>query len=200
MEFSQEQLRILAIAFGDLARGCKKIKAVLLGAATTESAPPEMLTSDSSDESTGVEEEKGELPPINLEDFNESAIKYLYSPKMLWGKKFGEMFFKHMVRRRMRANKMKFCWIHTGGSLTAKKHWKKISANRAEEIYSRIRAAFSELQTEIHELKKRPENIRKSKWERRQMVLSFKLPRTLWERKGFKKYLVEIHDDLPTLK
>ena len=202
MEISQDQLVRLADAFGLVARACKKVKSVLTELA--ERTPIEVTAEGHvpSPEVTEVtaEAKEGEGDDITTENFCEKADAYLRSKQMVWGARSAEFYFIHAVRSRLRANNLKFVWAHRGGALGTRKNWKKISVRSAERIFERIKAGWEELIFELTEMPECPKGIRNSKWGRRNEVLSCKFPETLFQKGGFKKILVDLHDDLPALK
>jgi hypothetical protein len=199
MNFSADQLLTLAAAFGELARGAKKIRGVLLQAAGNQSVTSAPSPATSECESSESDSEP-EPDSIQTENFVESAAKYLYTKKMVWSKLSAQAYFVAMVRNRLRMNALKFCWAHTGGSLQERKHWTKISRKSAESIYSKIKDGWEDICEEINGYDTRPPKIRASKWERRQAVLQCTFPKTLFSKKGYRQILVDYHDDLPSLK
>lgn len=204
MNFTQGQMLVLADAFGLIARGAKKIRGVLVEAANNEpvnSAPPPEEVSESSDAESESRSETTEQVDDSIlkEDFFESATKYLYSKQMIWSNLSATAFFRNMARQRLRVNNLKFCWVHTGGS-RERENWKKVSSKTAEDIYGKIRDAWFQLLDDIREHDKKPKDIRSSKWSRKADVLACVFPKRLFQKKGFKQILVDLHDDLPCLK
>jgi len=190
MELTAEQGLELGTGIGFIARGCKTIKRIVL---QVTQPPPEP------GEAPPVEEPDEKWDAIDREDFVESAREYMLSKHMLWGKNFAMTFFKHMVKQRLRANQQKYVWMHNGGPRELKTSWSKISAVKAEGIYSEIMLGYEEIVTAL-ERNKKPDSVRSSKWARKDMVLNSRMPDTLFERLGFKSILVAVHDDLTTLK
>lgn len=200
MNLSSEQLMILADSLGEIARGCKKIRGVLLGLVSTtpiivqpenqETDPGEGEPSDISEESDNISDE----------DFCETALQYMCTKKMKWSPVGAKRYFTDMVRSRLRANTMNFCWIHTGGNLESRRNWKKISRRKIEKIYSDIYHGWQEILDFIGDQDTCPKGIRPSKWSRRKMVVDCTFPETLFEKKGFKTVLLDNHDDLGALK
>ena len=193
-----QQLTLLANGFGEIARGCKKIRRVLLSLADS-SEPP--VTPEPTGPAGPIEPPSEPNDSIEIEDFVESARTHLVSKKMVWGKGPALKFFKHMVRQRLRANNMKFVWMHTGGSAKDRKSWKKISTAKADDIYARIRAAWEDLKDEISSKAECPAEIPFTKWSRRGWVLKAEMPEKLFQRGSlFKQHLIDNHNDLPSLK
>jgi len=137
---------------------------------------------------------------LEQEDFSESAYEYLCSKKMVWGKMATERYFQDMIRCRLRCNNMKMVWIHTGGCKEDRKNWMKISERTAENIFEKIKVGWEEVCCEISDKTECPKEIRNSKWCRRNIVLKTKFPNKLFQKKGFKRFLVNNHDDLPALR
>ena len=206
MNFTREQMVVLADAFGLLARSAKKVRGVLLEAAgnqSVNSSPPPQEVSDPETELMEVDQDDTSSQKddsIMDEDFIQTALEYLYSKDMIWSKLSASAFFKHMVRSRMRCNNLKFCWIHTKGPVEDRKNWKKVSVKTAENLFTRIRNGWDELLDEIRTHDQKPQKIRASKWKRRSAVLNCTFPKKLFQKKGFKNILVDLHDDLPSLK
>ena len=174
--FTKGQYVVMADGFGLVARGCKKIRKVLL-AQTKEEDPGNVSTSLS------ISEENEPFEDIMNEDFIETSKDYMYSRRLLWGVNESNRFFVNMVAGRMRCNAMKFAWVWKGGPFEERNSWRKISVTQAEGIYSRIRRAWSHVTAEIEDCSERPKKIRKSKWARRKAVLDCKFPKTLFEKK-----------------
>ena len=202
MNFTRDQMTVLANAFGLFARGAKMCRSVLLEAAGNQSVNSSPLqVSDPESEPMQVDDESSDKNESILdEDFTQTALEYLYSKDMIWSKLSANAFFKHMIRSRMRCNNLKFVWIHKKGPVEDRKNWKKISVKTAEDIFSRIRTGWEELLDEIRTHDKKPPKVRVSKWKRRNAVLNCTFPKKLFQKKGFKSILVDIHDDLPSLK
>ena len=192
MKFTEEQFVVLADGFGLVARGCKKIRKILLD----KKSPDE----ESEVEDVTSEELPNEYDDILNEDFLETSKDYMYSSQMKWGVNEAQRFFVNMVNGRMRCNAMKFCWVWKGGSFSLRKNWRKISVTQAEDVYSRIRRAWSHVIAAIEDCSERPKKIRKSKWGRRKGVLDIRFPLTLFETKGFKRILIDRHSELPPLR
>lgn len=195
----------LADAFGEIARGCKKIRQVCLELAQNNSAPSEAPSDSACSESVhsvvSVSESEFETPcgvQIDTQNFSERATDYLYSKKMVWGPDAATRYFEDCIDTRLRGNRMKMVWMHCGGSKKNKKSWKKISAKQAEKIYLNIRKGWEVINKKLSQ-KLRPKQIRTSRWERRERV-KCDFPETLFQRKGFKDVLVSIHEELPSMK
>ena len=202
MNFTRDQLVVLGEGFGLIARAAKKIRTVLVAAAANESAPtpstPPTPPSESEVESVG---EPVKDDSILKEDFGKSALEFMYSKDMVWSELGASAYFRNMVRRRMRANRLKYCWVHTCGTLESRQNWTKISVRTAEEIFKKIRCGWEEILDEIREHYEKPKDIRASKWRRRDQVLLCVFPKSLFQKKGgFKQILLDIHDDLPSFK
>jgi hypothetical protein len=196
----------LADAFGEIARGCKKIRQVCLELAQNNSAPSEAPSESVQSESVQSEsvvsesESESEQPCVQIDsqNFEEEAVNYLYSKKMVWGPSAPTRYFEDCIDTRLRGNRMKMVWMHCGGSKNNKKNWKKISTKQAEQIYSNIRRGWEIINKKLSQ-KTRPKQIRTSRWERRDRV-KCDFPEFLFQRKGFKDVLVSIHEELPSMK
>jgi len=197
---SPEILKLLCDGFGSIAKGAKKIRAgfaIMLADLNDQVDQDVDQDEEESDESS--EEEMESPPKIMKQDFVSTALEYMLSNEMRWGNQDPELYFKNMIAGRMRCNHMKFVWIHTGGSFDDKKNWKKISVDRAEEIFSKIRDGWLCLIGHVVD-SGRPKKVRKSKWARRDLVTKAIFPSKLFQKKGFQRILMNRHADLPSLR
>jgi hypothetical protein len=194
MKLTPEVLKLLCDGFGAIAKGAKKIKKgfTLLANQTVEQ-------DDSSESESSDQEETICVPDLLNQDFVSTAFEYMLSKEMRWGKQDSELYFKNMVAGRLRCNHMKFVWVHKGRSFQDKKNWKKISVDRAEEIFSKIREGWLCIIGHIVDCG-RPKKVRKSKWSRRALVTNANFPTKLFQKKGFQQILINRHADLPPLR
>jgi hypothetical protein len=184
INISPDKLKSLAVAFRGISVATKQIAAIintLIDNDTVENVP-------SND-------------PLSIleDDFLDASRDYIYSSNCVWGAGFTGKFFRDMVGNRLRCNAMSFVWAHTGGDFNDRKNWKKISKSKAEDIFERVVCAHDELQDFLRDAEK-PSNIRVSKWERRDAILGSTMPPTMLGRGGYKRALMDVHDDLPKLK
>ena len=206
---TNDNLLSLANAIGNIGTACMKIKKVLKEAHNrandTESQSDVSMCEDHSDVSTvvceGEQIQHIEEASILEEDFEAQAEEYLLT-RMRWNKLDGKRFFTEMIRGRVRANRMKHCWLHTGGSFEDKRNWKRTSSEKIETVYYKknIREAWHGIVERIENYDRRPEPIRQSKWMRRSQVLESEFPPILFCRKGWKIDLVNRHSELPRFK
>jgi hypothetical protein len=203
---TNDNLLSLANAIGSIGTACLKIKKVLKEAHNraneTESQSDVSMCDHHSDVSTiceGEQVEQVQEPSILEEDFEEQAEQYLLT-RMRWNKLDGKRFFTEMIRGRVRANRMKHCWIHVGGSFEDKQNWKRTSSEKIEKVYYDIREAWHGIVERIENYDRRPELIRQSKWARRSQVIDADFPPLLFSRKGWKSDLVNRHAELPRFK
>ena len=139
-------------------------------------------------------------PTILEENFTQRVLGYIFTSQCVWGKNFTKNFFRDMVKNRLRCNSMNFVWVHTGGDMELKGNWRKISVSKAQRVYEKIRNAHDELMDWLAEQTEKPKKIRQSKWARRQPLLDSVMPKNMFGHGGYKKMLMDTHDDLPKLK
>ena len=123
---SQKQFKTLAESFGLFARGCKKIRSVLLELAEQSETQPE---TPETPETRPETPETKEIDSILTQDFSEAWEQHIFSTKFAWSKLACERFFQCMVRDRLRANNQGSVWVHKSGDLENRKNWRKIKLN-----------------------------------------------------------------------
>ena len=208
---SHTMLDALASALGDLARGCKKLRAVALKMKETrvpgEVTPP-TAESETSESDSSTEEEDEKMSVLN-DDYEKRVDLYFGWDKKNPGKKGGvismekdntiKAFVKFCLDGRLRQDKYRNSWVYTSGDKESRRSWRKISCSQAQKLYSEIRNAWEYFQTK-YEVKKKPGHIHSSKWNRRHVLTGIRLPENLWDCKPFLKTTKNLHDELPAFR
>ena len=209
-----ELLDTLASALSDIARGCKKLKSCVLKMKSSLENPGS--ESDDSSESQSVSQsvpvetpKKQEPPSILTTNFVEKAEIYFKNERVIVknpkgkgkGPSTSQWFMEYVLERSVRQDKFKNTWVYNNKNLTRdnRKAWRKVSAAQAQTIYSNLRDGWLRFQS-FFDTDKRPPQIHKSKWARRQHIIDLNLPETLWECKTFKKITNDLHETLPSFR
>ena len=194
---NQSHMMMLASAFRDIARGCKKLAKI----AET------MITED-----PHVERSVSLTPPISpsshapirtvlCENLVKNAIDYLNGKqdrRPRWNDKqmYGQELMKALFQDKVRGDKYNNVWLRNLDKDLGKKSWSKICQDDYAKLYENFKEAMLESQRWVFELKTKPDSVREGAWNRRIAVLKCELP----ERKSLKAFLMNEHDRLGPLR
>lgn len=197
---SHSLLDTLAAAFGDLARGCKKLREVALKMKETRVPGEVSPVSVTSNSSTECEDEKTDS--VLKEDYLKRVDKYFGNKGGFVSKQKDntiQKFVEFCLKGKLRQDKFRNSWVFTVGEMESRRSWRKISCSQAQNLYSEIREAWEYFQT-LYEVEKRPQNVNEAKWRRRHFLTGIRLPENLWDCKQFLKVTKNLHDELPALR
>jgi len=183
---SGPQLQDLAESFAQIGQGCLRIRNVLQNLQTASTPAPDDGNSILQEDFQKTIQPLGRLITTQLGAWNE------ISPLL---------FFKYLVRNRIRCNRSRMFWFHLGGTLENKHNWRKVSKQKVEEVFMKIREAWDDITDHIRALESPPEGVTEGRWNRREKLLDAKIPLSLMDFKSeYREVLQQNHEDLPKLR
>jgi hypothetical protein len=137
------------------------------------------------------------------DDFEESSTRYLKSSSFLISRGIPatlNKYFRNVLKENIRSDRFKNTWVHYDTTLekTNKKAWKKISDTQLNKIYINLKIQFDEIKQELSASK--PEYIEDYTWKKREFLLEYEFPQNIWSCKCLRKYLMNNHAELASLR
>lgn len=137
------------------------------------------------------------------DDFEESSTGYLKSSSFVISRGIKitlNRFFRNVLKENIRSDRFKNTWVHYDTTLsnTNKKAWKKISEKQLNKIYDHLKTQFDEIKQELSASK--PEYMKDYTWQKREFMLEYEFPNNIWSCKCLRKYLMNNHAELVSLR
>ena len=196
----------LSSAFGDLARGFKKLKAVCEWSRNQNSrnvpgVPQSSEGGDNSQMEVDVPD-SGILVPISEEEKswepNLDATEFLCSKEFHWGNNIINNLLGIVMGEHVRADRFHNQWIVSSG----KKGWRKISEPHMEELHKYCVNVLNESREIVRAFPQREDftevmgiELHQAKWKRAKYIFAIDLPYA-----QFLKYCRDVHDALPSFR
>jgi len=189
----------LSSAFGDLARGFKKLKAVCEWYRNQNSRNVPGVPQSHPE---GMEVDSGILVPISEEEKSWEptldAAEFLCSKKFLWGNNIIHNLLSIVMGEHVRADRFHNQWIVSSG----KKGWRKISEPQMEKLYKYCVGVLNESREIVRAFPNREDfndvmgiELHRGKWKRAKYIFGIDLPYA-----QFLKYCRDVHDSLPSFR
>ena len=174
----------LADACGEIARGFKKIRSVLLRTGTVEELPPPVPT----------------VPTELVRTFvlqYEHEVDCVCDPKFIWGAGYETSLYRIQLQNKIRADRYGNQWVMEGG------RWRSVSRRYIDILHNELESCHSEVRQllqnssngEFTNTTGEHKMIKPSKWARRLDVINTEL-----NPKHFRTFLVETHKELGPLR
>jgi hypothetical protein len=206
-------LNILIEAFGEIARGCKKIKSVLTTIRDTPQCGPGTkipdlsqclsLIENTQNESTPPQcgpgttipekSQRKELPWVNFE-----AEKYLLSKSCIWGEWFTKKLLEHCIGESLRADRHDNQWVLDE---TLVRGWRSINQETYDTIFRRVQSYMGACKDILRQYERYDHfvcsvgPVRMVKFKRKTDIEESSLTRS-----AFAKYCRNVHKGLPSLR
>ena len=208
--FDESIFKQLSEICGHFAAGFKKTKKLCdrmieesceEGASTT---PTKIVSIDVEGEyGQNTEKTPTKIVSILEDDFEESTTGYLKSSSFVISRGIKltlTRFFRNVLKENIRSDRFKNTWVHYDTTLekTNKKAWKKISDTQLNKIYFNLKIQFDEIKQELGASK--PDYIEDYTWKKREFLLEYEFPNNIWSCKCLRKYLMNNHAELVSLR